>query len=71
MGTRVIQTNPCPMCGDTIQIEVPSDGFTAWKCLGVPIQVAMPSLTVDQRERLISGTCPVCWDKMFPEEDDE
>ena len=30
---------------------------------GALIQRVMPELTADQREILISGTCPGCWEK--------
>lgn len=30
------------------------------------IQNAFPYLTPDQRERLQSGTCPPCWERMWP-----
>ena len=38
---------------------------------GENIQIAFPDLTADQREILISGICPECWDKIFPPEEDE
>ena len=33
---------------------------------GELIQEALPELSADQRELLISGTCPKCWDELFP-----
>ena len=33
---------------------------------GALIQDAMPYLSADDRELLISGTCGACFDKMFP-----
>lgn len=38
---------------------------------GLMIQQAFPYLDDNQRERLISGICGVCWDKMFAERDDD
>jgi hypothetical protein len=35
------------------------------------IQKAMPYLTADEREMFISGTCSDCWDKLFPESDED
>ena len=35
-------------------------------------QVAFPYLSADEREMLITGICPTCWDKMFDDgEEDE
>jgi len=35
---------------------------------GTLIQEAMPSATADQREFLISGCTPACWDQLGGEE---
>jgi hypothetical protein len=34
------------------------------------IQDAMPNSTTDQREFLISGCTPSCWESMFPTEEE-
>lgn len=36
---------------------------------GALIQTAFPYLSVDDRERLLSGHCPSCWDKLFQGEE--
>lgn len=54
----------CPMCGKTTEIEVEEKGYKLWK-QGARIQDALGTLTADQREMLISGICPVCWDRMW------
>jgi hypothetical protein len=38
---------------------------------GVLAQVAFPYLSANEREALISGICPTCWEKMFGGDDDE
>jgi len=38
---------------------------------GTHAQVAFPDMSTDNRERLISGTCPKCWNKMFGHMDPE
>jgi len=60
----------CPFCGKTAIVEVPTDGFIAWQG-GATVQRAFPNLDADTRERLISGICPTCWDKMFSVPDDD
>jgi len=55
----------CKMCSQIHVVEVPEKGFNAWKLDRVLIQVAMPELTADEREILISGICGKCYDEMF------
>lgn len=50
----------CPMCGAETIVTMRIDSYQAW-IGGEPIQRAAPELTPEQRERLISGTCPDCW----------
>lgn len=57
-----------PTCGNTFLIAVPEQEYQNWKD-GMLIQDAMPSLGQEERELLISGTCPECWGKMMPPED--
>jgi hypothetical protein len=57
----------CPVCETGHVVTVPLAGYIAWTS-GVFIQVALPTLSADDRERLMSGTCPKCWAKMFPDE---
>lgn len=56
----------CRCCGEPNEISFKAEDFISWRN-GTPIQRAMPYLSADVRELLISGTCPVCWDKMFGE----
>ena len=58
----------CPICHVAHEIEVPMDRFFLWKG-GMSTQDAFPSLSADEREMLISGICPQCWDKMFGKEE--
>lgn len=54
----------CYICGKEQLIEVSKEGYEKWKA-GALIQEALPSLSPDKRELLISNTCPACWDKLF------
>jgi len=61
----------CQNCHELHEITVSGHGFSCWQ-EGTLIQDALPELSADDRELLISGTCGTCWDKMFNfEEDDE
>lgn len=58
----------CPNCKQKQTIVVSRDGYNRWKA-GEFIQEALPKLTADQREALMTGICPKCWDEMFVEEE--
>jgi len=54
----------CSHCDETHSVLVNQIDVAEWKA-GKYIQDAMPYLSADERELLISQTCGVCWDEMF------
>jgi hypothetical protein len=58
----------CQWCPTQIEVPVDLKKIDAWR-KGQLIQNAMPDLSKDLREMFISGTCPKCWDEMFPPEE--
>ena len=60
----------CPFCGKGHEIEVNEMDYLDWQD-GEHAQNAFPYLSANEREMLISGICPNCWDKMFEQEEDE
>ena len=54
----------CRECKQAFEIAVNPDDVRKWQG-GELIQRAMPYLTADERELLISGTCGSCFDKMW------
>lgn len=54
----------CPFCGVESVISVFEDDYLAWE-QGALVQDAFPYLSADDREMLISGICPTCWEKTF------
>lgn len=60
----------CPMCGRGNEVEVNENDYFDWDD-GVNAAVAFPYLSANEREMLISGICPTCWNKMFPPEPDD
>ena len=59
----------CPLCGKANFIEVNEEDYWDWDD-GVHVQVAFPYLPAEEREMLVSGICPTCWEKMFGKESD-
>jgi hypothetical protein len=60
----------CPLCGKEWNVPVPASEYAAWKS-GMLIQDAIQSVPAEQREMLITGICPGCWDKYMKPLDDE
>jgi hypothetical protein len=54
----------CHCCYQDKVIKANVKDFLDWQA-GKLIQNAMPYLSVDDRELLISGTCGPCWEKIF------
>lgn len=59
----------CRKCKGSETIAFSEDQEQRWRN-GALIQNVAPELTADQREVLISGTCGVCFEKMFGGDDD-
>ena len=60
----------CPICHCDTYLQVDAKEYARWQA-GELIQVAMPDLDADEREMLISGICPTCWEDMFGDEDED
>ena len=60
----MILKRTCRLCRSEGTISCTEQEFESWKN-GTHIQTAMPKLSVDQRELLISGICGKCFDEMF------
>lgn len=61
----------CRMCQTLHCFPVNASGFYQWQNENALIENALPELTTDQRELLISGICGPCFDTMFADEDQE
>lgn len=65
-----VVTPACWDCGLSTMMEVPLKGYNEWTMDGQPIVLSFPDMSDDDREMLISGTHPACWDRLFPREDE-
>ena len=59
----------CPFCGRENEVEVNHMDYLDCQN-GELAQDAFPYLSANEREMLISGCCPRCWDKMFWSEEE-
>lgn len=54
----------CPLCGCANFVEVNDLDYLDWQD-GELVQNAFPYLSADEREMLVSGICPDCWEHMM------
>lgn len=59
----------CHVCGKQATVQVTPKQYMDWQ-MGEHIQDVFPDKSPDERELMISGTHPECWEKLFggPEE---
>ena len=65
-----IETLPCPGCGESTWFTVTDEQFARIEA-GEHIQRVLPHFSAEDREMLISGTCPDCWEEMYAEDEEE
>ena len=59
----------CPFCGKGHEVEVNEQDYWDWED-GTLAQDAFTYLPADEREILITGICPTCWESMFGSDDE-
>lgn len=59
----------CPHCKKDTRVRLEAEGAVLWQ-RGALIQNALPQLSDDERELLLTGICPPCWEEMFKDEED-
>lgn len=57
-------TKPCVVCEQISRVFVEQDKLNRWRG-GELVQKVWPEKTADERELLMTGTHPECWDKMM------
>ncbi len=62
--TVLVHTETCPVCHKGGTVTVPLAGLKKYRG-GELIQRAMPTVTADVREQLMTGIHGECWEKMF------
>lgn len=63
-----VVTTPCRFCGIMEMVDVPTLGWLRWRN-GELIQDALPDLSIEVRELLVSGTHLTCWDMHLADDD--
>ena len=68
--TILVKTKTCTVCGQYEMWSLDRDSVMRWH-EGENIQRVFPDMSAGDREILISGTHPACWDKLFGEDDSD
>lgn len=66
--TVTVTCPPCPFCGKSGEMDLPADGLASYLD-GGPIVEAFPGLNAGQREQVMTGIHPACWDRELGEEE--
>lgn len=68
----VVATKSCVVCGEPSTLHLTPEeheAFLRWSNKELLIQQAFPKWTPAQRELLVSGTHPKCWDTLWAEDE--
>lgn len=65
-----VKTKTCQICNHYEVLSLDRQAVANWQA-GELIQNVFPDMSIGDRELLISGTHPACWDKLFPREEEE
>ena len=59
---------PCNFCDVRKALQGSTDALDRYNS-GTKIQVAFPLMSADDRELILNGTCPDCYDKLYGKEE--
>ena len=60
----------CPMCQKEHEVLVHESDWNNYKQQNMLVHDAFPYLSAEDREMLVTGICPDCWNKLFPPEEE-
>ena len=59
----------CKITGEEYSVQMMTDDFIAWRDDGVLVQDALPYLSAEEREFLVSGINPTEWSELYDEDE--
>lgn len=66
-----IRTKPCWICGQYSYIEVPCEAWRLFDLYDVPLDVAWPQGSAEDKQRILTGIHPKCWTAEYPDDTGE
>jgi phage FluMu protein Com len=64
MDKKITLEKRCPICGKMNEFHCLESEYQKWLD-GELVQKCFPNATPDERELMITGICPECWDNMM------
>lgn len=64
------RTKPCQVCNEVSFLDLDPDKVQRWQ-QGAHVQNVWPEFDANKRELLMTGTHAVCWDVLFPPDEDD
>ncbi len=68
---KITRKSPFTSIEHTREIPVTETQLNNWKVGGIVIQRAMPNISADDREFIMTGITPEEWDRFVPREEEE
>lgn len=63
-----VRTKPCWICGQHSYIAMRSDAWKMHDLHNVPLDIAWPEGSADDKLLILTGIHPSCWDEEFPDD---
>lgn len=73
MDTTIRIETRCPICGEKSYVDLTYDEYLKylkWQRRELLIQEALPNLSAEDREKLITGICQKCWLQFVGDDED-
>lgn len=68
--TICVVKHTCSKCGKVYEFPVFVDDLEKYTKRQEGIQYALPYISAEYRELMISGICPICWDELMETEEE-
>jgi hypothetical protein len=69
--TVCVVKHTCSKCGKVYEFPVFVDDLEKYTKRQEGIQYALPYISAEYRELMISGICPICWDEIMEADEEE
>lgn len=65
MSSTIAVAKLCIVCDEDNIVHMPVEAYNKYVHEGLAIQNAWPNSTPDEREGIITGTHPACWETLY------
>lgn len=68
MKGQIMLSGECILCNKHVRFQVSETGYLNWTN-GMNIQDALPEISTDKREMMLTNICGICFDRTFNDEE--